>query len=104
MSFRERILATFEGKPIDNVVWQPRIEKWYEVNSKMGTLPERYKGMSYLEVCDDLKISPRRYVRSIVRSVEDYRSITRSIDNFNDTIKCVEGDDVKVTTKEDEEN
>lgn len=103
MSFRERIIATFEGRHVDKIVWQPRIEKWYEVNRKMDTLPERYKGMSYLEVCDDLNISPRRYFRSVEKKVEDYRSSGRTTDSFNDAIRRIEGEDVKVSIKESEE-
>ena len=85
MSFRERIIATFEGRPVDKVVWQPRIEKWYEVNSKLGTIPEKYRGMSYLRLCEELGISPRRY-------------------RFQETIRKIEGEDVEIKMLEDERN
>lgn len=61
MTFRERTLAIFAHEPVDNIVYQPRIEHWYNVNRAQGTLPERYKDMSLLEVYDDLGCSIRSY-------------------------------------------
>ena len=61
MTFRERTLAIFAHQPVDNVVYQPRIEHWYNVNKNEGTLPERYKDMSLLDVYDDLGCSIRSY-------------------------------------------
>lgn len=61
MNFRERNLAIFAHEPVDNIVYQPRIEHWYKVNKAQGTLPERYKDMSLLDVYDDLGCSIRSY-------------------------------------------
>ena len=61
MTFRERTLAIFAHKPVDNVVYQPRIEHWYGVNQRDGTLPERYRDMSLLDLYDDLGCSIRSY-------------------------------------------
>ena len=61
MTFRERTLAIFAHEPVDNVVYQPRIEHWYGVNKNAGTLPERYRDMSLIEVYDDLGCSIRAY-------------------------------------------
>lgn len=61
MNFRERTLAIFAHEPIDNVVYQPRLEHWYNVNKAQGTLPERYRDMSVLDVFDDLGCSIRTY-------------------------------------------
>jgi hypothetical protein len=61
LTFRERVLAIFRREPVDNIVYQPRIEHWYKVNKHLGTLPERYKDMSLLEVYDDLGCSIRSY-------------------------------------------
>jgi len=60
-TFRERHLATFEGKLEYPVVWQPRLEHWYHTNQRLGTLPGRYRGMSLLELYDDLGCSLRAY-------------------------------------------
>ncbi len=61
MTFRERTLAIFAHKPVDNVVYQPRIEHWHKVNAAQGTLPDRYKGSSLLDVYVDLDCSIRSY-------------------------------------------
>lgn len=61
MTFRERTLAIFAHQPVDNIVYQPRIEHWYNVNKGQGILPERYKDMSLLDVYDDLGCSIRTY-------------------------------------------
>ncbi len=82
MTFRERTLAIFAHKPVDNIVYQPRIEHWYWTNLNAGTLPDRYKGMSLLEVYDDLGCSIRSYPF------------------FNGCLKCREDSSVKYKTEE----
>lgn len=77
MNFRERTLAIFAHQPVDNVVYQPRIEHWYNVNKVQGTLPDRYKDMSQIEVYDDLGISVRSY------------------NFFNGCLKCADDPNVK---------
>lgn len=94
MSFRERIVSIFEGKPVDKIVWQPRIEKWYEARMKLDDMPVAYRNMSYLELCDRLKISPR-YLPSVDKS--------RYIWETN-AIRKIEGKEVNIRTKEDERN
>jgi len=83
MSNRERILAVFEHRETDRIVWQPRLHHWYYVNKARGTLPRRYEGAGILEVYDDLDASPRGY------------------HYFNDTVRCVEGDKVQLRVKEE---
>lgn len=61
MTFRERITATFKKERVDKVVWQPRIEHWYNVNCVRGTIPEEYKDKTILEIYDELGASPRYY-------------------------------------------
>jgi len=61
MTFRERTLAIFAHQQVDNIVYQPRIEHWYNVNKRSGTLPQRYRDMSLLDVYDDLGCSIRPY-------------------------------------------
>jgi len=59
MTFRERILRTFQHRPVDRIVWQPRIYYWYNGRRDTDTVPEYYRGMSMLQVYDDLGASPR---------------------------------------------
>jgi len=60
MTPKDCILAAFRGQPAP-VVWQPRLEHWYNVNKQLGTLPPRYRHMSRLELYDDLGCVPRPY-------------------------------------------
>ena len=81
MTFRDRHLATFRRQPLDRVVWQPRLEHWYAVNKHQGTLPERYRDMSHLEVYDDLGCSVRAYHL------------------FNATLRAREGEGISTTAE-----
>lgn len=90
MTFRERQLAIFRHRPTDRVVWQPRLETWIAVNRRDGLLPDRYRGVSELDIYDDLHCSPRCYnyfnpclvaeqtgdVETIVESQPDGRRVT----------------------------
>jgi hypothetical protein len=60
-SFREMNLAIFRGEDPGGVLWQPRLEFWYDVNRKRGTLPERYAGASLLDLYDDCLASVRYF-------------------------------------------
>lgn len=81
MTFRERHLATFRRDPLDRILWQPRLEHWYNVNKRDGTLPERYREMSHLELYDDLGCSVRSYFL------------------FNAAMRVRDGEDVETTTQ-----
>lgn len=80
MNFRENVLAVFRGEEPDEVVWQPRIENWYDVQKRQGTMPERYRGMSLLEVYDDLECSPRPYLygRPSPEDLSDWEGLERA--------------------------
>jgi len=60
-NMRELNLKIFEKKAGGKILFQPRIEWWYQWNKTRGTLPEKYKNMSLLEVFDDLGVSIRYY-------------------------------------------
>ena len=76
-------MAVFEHRRPDRLIWQPRLHHWYDVNKARGTLPRKYEGWNLLAIYDDLGASPRAY------------------HYFNDTIKVIEGENVKVTRKMD---
>jgi hypothetical protein len=82
MTFREIMVNTFERKKIDRILWQPRLEHWYNVNRIHNTLPERYRGMALLDVYDDLSASVRGYGM------------------FNRTVKITNGEDVKIKSED----
>ena len=81
MTRRELNLAIFEGTA-DRVLWQPRLETWIGHHMTYGTMPERFQGMSALEIYDELRCSVRyaasagieRYQRrdDIVRITEEH--------------------------------
>jgi len=58
MTKRELNLRIFEKKT-EEVLFQPRIEWWYQYNKLRGTLPSRYRKMTLLELFDDLDVSIR---------------------------------------------
>jgi len=58
---RRRILAVFQGEDPGGVVWQPRLEFWYRVNQRRGTLPRHLRDMDLLEVYDYCQASLRYF-------------------------------------------
>lgn len=63
MTRRELNLAIFEGTT-EGVLWQPRLETWISHHMEQGTLPQRFRGMSNLEIYDALGCSVR-YLASV---------------------------------------
>jgi len=61
MTKREVNLKIFEKKAENQVLFQPRIEWWYQYNKIRGTLPARYQKMDLLELFDDLNASIRYF-------------------------------------------
>lgn len=59
MNFREMNLRVFQGKPIPHVFFQPRFEPWYDWHKTFHCMPERFQGMSLLDVYDALQVSMR---------------------------------------------
>ncbi|MEN3186758.1 MAG: uroporphyrinogen decarboxylase family protein [Atribacterota bacterium] len=59
-SFREEVLRTFQREN-RYVVWQPRLEHWYNVNRGRGTLPPDYVHISLLDLYRNLHASVRYY-------------------------------------------
>lgn len=58
MTRRELNLAIFEGTA-NAVLWQPRLETWISHHQENGTLPERFKNKTNLEIYDELGCSIR---------------------------------------------
>lgn len=71
MDHRERIIAVFEGRPVDKVPWNIRHEYWYYVARASGRLPSSYRDMGLAEVCKDLGASWRCYSGYFVKSAVD---------------------------------
>jgi len=60
-TFYEMVLAIFSGEDPGAVLWQPRLEYWYEVNRKRGTLPAPLQKASLIEVYDYCRASIRYF-------------------------------------------
>lgn len=56
MTHRERMLAALQGRPTDCLPFVPRLDLWYSANRYNGTLPDRYKKASLLEIVQDLDV------------------------------------------------
>lgn len=50
MTSREKILNLLAGKPVDGLVWAPRLKIWHDAHKAGDTLPEKYKGKSLIEI------------------------------------------------------
>lgn len=64
-NYAQTYLDIFQGKDPGRVLWQPRIEFWYAVNQKRGTLPEHLKDASLLDVYDYCHASVRYFVNPL---------------------------------------
>jgi hypothetical protein len=60
-AFREMTLAVFRGEDPGHVLWQPRLEFWYAVNKKRGTMPEHLAHMSLMQIYDYCHASVRYF-------------------------------------------
>ena len=65
MNFREMFMRIFQNLDPGGVLWQPRIEFWYMVNKKRGTLPEHLREASLLEVYDYCHASVRYFTNPL---------------------------------------
>jgi len=52
-------LNVFEGKRNPGVLFQPRIEPWFDLHSRKGDISGRFRGMSVRDFYDDLGVSMR---------------------------------------------
>ncbi len=55
-------LNVFAGQPNPHVLFQPRLEPWYDWHKNVGALPDRYQNHSLLGLFDELNLS-MRYVQ-----------------------------------------
>jgi hypothetical protein len=73
LSYRDMTLAVYGGQDPERVLWQPRLEFWYAVNQKRGTLPDPLRDASLLDVYDYCHASVRYFgngLRQSYRHVE----------------------------------
>lgn len=58
-------LEIFRGHDPGRVLWQPRLEFWYEVNTRRGTLPQHLGDCSLLDLYDYCQASVRYFTRPL---------------------------------------
>lgn len=80
-SFAELNLDVFRGKPTRRVLWQPRLEQWYEYNKAGGTLPAHMKDFSLIDVYDYCHASIRYFVAPLKRRFRTVRLRERWLDD-----------------------
>jgi len=83
MTRRELNLAIFEGRA-EGVLWQPRLETWIHHHRTCGTLPERFRGKSDLEIYDELRCSVRYAASAGIERHEDRDDIVRITEEHPD--------------------
>jgi len=71
MTHRDRIIATLEHKPLDQIAWIPRLELWYNGHNRKGTIPEKYRGLSLREIEKELELGTPARGGVILRSQQN---------------------------------
>lgn len=80
-NFQEMNLAVFRGQDPGGVLWQPRLEFWYAVNKKRGTLPAKYRDADLLDVYDDCLASVRYFTCPLRVRYQRVKTYTRWLDD-----------------------
>ena len=76
MTNKERMLKVIKGQPIDRIPYTPRLDLWYRANKLAGTLPEKYRSASLIEMVDDLGLG----FHAVVPNFQDLRSKDDEVD------------------------
>ncbi len=70
-------LTIFRGEDPGEVIWQPRLEFWYAVNAKRGTLPDPLKDADLLDVYDYCHASVRYFGNGLRHTYDDNVQVVR---------------------------
>lgn len=76
MTHKERMLAVLRGEPTDRIPWAPRLDLWYNANSRAGTLPAKYVHASLADIVDDLGMG----FHAVVPNFKDLRGPEDEVD------------------------
>jgi hypothetical protein len=69
MTHRERMLAVLKQEDTDRVPWVPRLDLWYNAHRRAGTLPDRYRDATLMQICEDLDFG----YHAVVPNLKDLR-------------------------------
>ncbi len=56
MTYREKMLAVLQGRPTDGIPFVPRLDLWYSANRYNGTLPDKYRKATLMQIAEDLDV------------------------------------------------
>ncbi len=56
MSFKELMTDVLKGEAAAHLPFAPRLDIWYRSNKLRGTLPDKYKNVSLVDIIDDLGV------------------------------------------------
>jgi uroporphyrinogen-III decarboxylase len=63
MSHRQRLLAVLAGEQPDRIPFVDRLEMWHRARVRSGTVPEKYRGMSLIDIHRDVGMGQELFVR-----------------------------------------
>ncbi|MEW6622848.1 MAG: uroporphyrinogen decarboxylase family protein [Bacillota bacterium] len=79
MTHRQRMLATIRGEPTDRLPFIPRLDLWYKANKKNGTLPDRFKSASLIEIVDELDLGYHYVVPDFLDFIDPLDEVDRAL-------------------------
>ena len=83
MTRKELNLAIYEGTA-NRVLWQPRLETWIRHHMEQATLPERFQGMTALDIYDELGASPRYEAIRGIEHIEPREDVVYTLERHAD--------------------
>jgi hypothetical protein len=80
--FEEMNLAVFQGRDPGGVLWQPRLEYWYETNKRRHTLPDHMRDFSLIDLYDYCHASIRYFTKPLEMRYLSVEIKERWLDNY----------------------
>jgi len=101
MNYRRRMLDVLEGKPGEPIPWVPRLDLWYLATARAGTLPDKYRNATLMEMVDDLGWGFHAVVPDFqdLRSPEDDIHRGLGFHNLGGMPVCITFDDVDIRSR-----
>jgi uroporphyrinogen-III decarboxylase len=83
MTHRERILAAIRGKTPDRLPWVPRLEFWFRVRMRQGTLPPGLQSLTLTEIADRLGVGCYASIPDFTDAAVENAMIDRTLGLFH---------------------
>ena len=90
MTFRQQIINTIEGKAGDKLLFIPRMDLWYKANARAGTLPDKYKNASLMDIVDDLGVGYHCLLPDFSDFEEPYSDLDIGLGVYHLNVNCYE--------------